>query len=183
MIGRSWSGASERGLDEDFLARGCGVMLRVAAGVPGSRPSQNARRTGHPRSWSRQRGQELGHPPSPSFPPSLGRLSASKATCSLGADTATYPVTEHKMTRQEPSPSNFPAWQREYEAALHEPDPKKLLECVHAVEAAIFTRLQEFAQTSENTDHKAEEQAIAEALRTLRVLKRDKLQFADWETQ
>jgi len=98
---------------------------------------------------------------------------------------ATYPVTAYTMTRQEPSPSNLrrPAWQREYEAALHERDPKKLLERVHAVEAAIFSRLQELAQTSENTDHKAEEQALAEALRTLRVLKRDKLQFPDWETQ
>jgi hypothetical protein len=29
----------------------------------------------------------------------------------------------------------------------------------------------------------AVEQAIAETLRTLRVLKRDKLQFPDWETK
>jgi predicted transcriptional regulator len=35
---------------------------------------------------------------------------------------------------------------------------------MHAVEAAIFNRLEELAQTSERTDHKAEEQAIAEAL-------------------
>ena len=89
------------------------------------------------------------------------------------------------MTQQDSLPSNlrYPAWQREYEASLHEPDPKKLLERVHAVEAAIFNRLSELAQTSESTDHKAEEQAIAEALRTLRVLKRDKLQFPDWETR
>jgi hypothetical protein len=91
----------------------------------------------------------------------------------------------YAMTQQDSSPSNlrYPAWQRQYEAALHEPDPKKLLERVHAVEAAIFSRLQELGPTSENTDHKAEEQAIAEAVRTLRVLKRDKLQFPDWETQ
>jgi len=97
----------------------------------------------------------------------------------------THPVATYAMTQQDSSPSNlrYPAWQRQYEAALHEPDPKKLLERVHAVEAAIFNRLQELAQTSENTDHKAEEQAIAEALRTLRVLKRDKLQFPDWETK
>jgi len=89
------------------------------------------------------------------------------------------------MTQKDSSPSNlrYPAWQREYEASLHEPDPKKLLERVHAVEAAIFNRLQELAQTPENTDRKAEEQAIAEALRTLRVLKRDRLQFPDWETK
>jgi hypothetical protein len=54
---------------------------------------------------------------------------------------------------------------------------------VHAVEVAIFNRLQELAQISEGSDHKAEEQAIAEALRTLSVLKRDKLQFPDWETE
>ena len=97
----------------------------------------------------------------------------------------THPVATYAMTQQDSSPSNprYPAWQRQYEAALHEPDPKKLLERVYAVEAAIFNRLQELAQTSENTDHKAEEQAIAEALRTLRVLKRDKLQFPDWETK
>jgi hypothetical protein len=91
----------------------------------------------------------------------------------------------YSMTQQDSSPSNlrYPAWQREYEASLHEPDPKKLLERVHAVEVAIFNRLQELAQISEGTDHKAEEQAIAEALRTLRVLKRDKLQFPDWETE
>ena len=97
----------------------------------------------------------------------------------------THPVPTYAMTQADSSPSNLrhPAWQREYEAALHEPDPKNLLERVHAVEAAIVSRLQELAQSSENTDHKAEEQAIAEALRTLRVLKRDKLQFPDWETK
>jgi hypothetical protein len=89
------------------------------------------------------------------------------------------------MTQQDSSPSNlrYPAWQREYEASVHEPDAKKLLARVQAVEAAIFNRLQELAQTSENTDRKAEEQAIAEAHRTLRVLKRDKLQFPDWEAK
>jgi len=89
------------------------------------------------------------------------------------------------MTQQDSSPSNlcYPAWQREYEASLHERDPKKLLERVHAVETAIFNRLQGLSQASESTDRKAEEQAIAEALRTLSVLKRDRLQFPDWETK
>ena len=89
------------------------------------------------------------------------------------------------MTQQDSSPSSlrYRAWQREYEASLHERDPKKLLERVHAAETAIFNRLQELTKTSENTDQEAEEQAIAEALRTLRVLKRDKLQFPDWETR
>jgi hypothetical protein len=97
----------------------------------------------------------------------------------------THPVTAYAMTQQDSLPSNFryPAWQREYEASLHEPDPKKLLERVHAVEAAIYNRLQELAQTSENTDRTAEQKAIAEALRTLRFLKRDKFHFPDWATE
>jgi hypothetical protein len=74
------------------------------------------------------------------------------------------------MTQQDSSPSNlrYPAWQREYEASLREPDPKKRRERAHTVEAAIFNCLQELAQTTGSTDHKAEEHAIAEALRTLR---------------
>ena len=73
----------------------------------------------------------------------------------------THPAITYAMTQQDSSPSSlrYPAWQREYEASLHEPDPKKLLERVHAGEAAIFNRLQELAQTPENTDRKAEEQA------------------------
>jgi hypothetical protein len=88
------------------------------------------------------------------------------------------------MTQQDSSPSNlrYPAWQREFEASLHEPDPKTLVERVPAGEAAIFNRLPELAQTSRSTDHEAEEQSIAEALRTLRALKGDKLQFPDWES-
>jgi hypothetical protein len=60
----------------------------------------------------------------------------------------THPVATYAMTQTD-SPSNlrYPAWQRQYEAALHEADPKSLLERVQAVEAAIFNRLQDLAQT------------------------------------
>jgi hypothetical protein len=97
---------------------------------------------------------------------------------------ATHPVTAQTMTHPAPSPSNFrfPAWQREYEASIHEDEPKKLLKCIHAAEAAIFNRLQELARNSDNPESKPERQAIADALSVLRVLKRDKLQFPDWET-
>ncbi len=98
---------------------------------------------------------------------------------------ATHPVTAYSMTEQGSSPSklDYPAWQHDYETSLREGDPEELLERVQKAEAAIFNRLQELAQSSENTDHKLEEQAIAEALRTLRILKRDKLQFPDWQTE
>jgi len=97
---------------------------------------------------------------------------------------ATHPATAYSMTQQDSSLSNFrfPAWQREYEASIHESDPKKLLERIHAAEAAIFGRLQDLTR-SDSPDHKAEQQAIADALSALRVLKRDKLQFPDWQTQ
>jgi hypothetical protein len=54
---------------------------------------------------------------------------------------------------------------------------------MHSAEAAIFNRLQQLAQDSEGVDHKAEQQAIAGALSALRLLKRDKLNFPDWETK
>jgi hypothetical protein len=67
----------------------------------------------------------------------------------------THPVTTYAMTQQDSSPSNlrYPAWQREFEASLHEPDPKTLVERVPAGEAAIFNRLPELEQTSRSTDH------------------------------
>lgn len=74
----------------------------------------------------------------------------------------------------------YPAWQNEYQAALLELDPKKLLERIHEAEMAIFNRLQELAQT-DNPDSEAERQAIRNALGALRTLKRDKLDFPDWE--
>ncbi len=88
------------------------------------------------------------------------------------------------MTKQGSSPTvggGIP-WQREFQSSLNESDPKKLLERVHATETAIFFRLQELSQgTVEDTAHGVERQAIAEALRTLRRLKRDRLGFPDWE--
>jgi len=98
---------------------------------------------------------------------------------------ATHPVTARTMTQQDSSPSNLrsPGWQREYEASIHEDEPKKLLERIHLAEAAIFNRLQELAQNADNPQSKAERNAIADALSVLRILKRDKLQFPDWEIQ
>lgn len=96
-----------------------------------------------------------------------------------------HAVTSLKMTQQDSSCANvrYPAWQREYEASLHELDPRRLFERVHSAEAAIFNRLQELAQNPEGADHRAERQAITDALSALRVLKRDKLNFPDWENK
>jgi hypothetical protein len=72
----------------------------------------------------------------------------------------------------------FPTWQREYHGALVEVDPRPLQQRVLKAEEAIFTRLLELVDTP-NAD--AERQAIQNALAGLRVLKRDKLGFPDWE--
>jgi len=72
----------------------------------------------------------------------------------------------------------YPDWQQEYQAALLELDPQKLLERVAEVEAAIFKRLQAISQS---TNHVAEREAIDDALASLRVLKTENLGFPDWE--
>ncbi len=89
------------------------------------------------------------------------------------------------MAEEGSSPSSFryPAWQRAYEAALLELDRKKLLERVHTAEAVIFHRLQALAQIPDSPEHAAERQAMEDALNALRVLKRNKLNFPDWETK
>ena len=84
------------------------------------------------------------------------------------------------MTQQPLQVIKYPSWQSTIEAASGETNPKKLLERVHAAEVAIFNRLLELAQQSERAQQ-AERQAIAEACKTLRELKRDRLGFPDWE--
>jgi hypothetical protein len=71
----------------------------------------------------------------------------------------------------------FPHWQREFEAALLERDPQKLRQRVEAAEAAIFVRSQTLA---ESAGRHAEQQAISDALRTLRAIQVEKLGYPDW---
>jgi hypothetical protein len=76
------------------------------------------------------------------------------------------------------SPILYPQWQPEYQAALLELDPGRLLERIKAAETAIFHRLQTLSRVP---DCHAEREAINDALTSLRVLKRDSLGFPDWE--
>ena len=59
-----------------------------------------------------------------------------------------------------------------------EVDKDKLKSRVGAAETAIFNRLQAISRSS---DHAAERQAIADDLALIRVLKRDALDFPEWE--
>ena len=72
----------------------------------------------------------------------------------------------------------FPEWQQHCLAALTEVDRKKLTDRVTDAENAIFRRRQSIAQDG---NHHAERKAMEDALSALRVLKREQLDFPDWE--
>jgi len=72
----------------------------------------------------------------------------------------------------------YPDWEKPLQEAVVEVDKDKLKSQVGAAETAIFNRLQAI---SRSPDHAAEHQAIADALALIRVLKRDALDFPEWE--
>src|ERR1700722_1127817 len=72
----------------------------------------------------------------------------------------------------------YPDWEKPLQEAVVEVDKDKLKSQVGAAEPAIFNRLQAI---SRSPDHAAEHQAIADALALIRVLKRDALDFPEWE--
>jgi hypothetical protein len=73
----------------------------------------------------------------------------------------------------------YPEWQTPYQEALLETDKKKMEAKVHLAEWKIFQRLQTI---SADSDHYGERTAIADALNALRVLKRETLNYPDWNT-
>jgi hypothetical protein len=85
------------------------------------------------------------------------------------------------MADQETFPSaqvaRFPAWQPQFHAALLETDPAKLKQRVIAAEEAIFVRFQ--ATNGGNDD--TERHAMEDALRALRVIQVEKLNYPDWK--
>jgi SpoVK/Ycf46/Vps4 family AAA+-type ATPase len=73
-----------------------------------------------------------------------------------------------------PSPSRFPAWQREYEMVLHETDTKRLFKCIEVAESAVLARLEAIGK---DAAHNAERKAIDDVLTHLSLLKRERLGF------
>jgi hypothetical protein len=59
-----------------------------------------------------------------------------------------------------------------------ETDPEKLSEKLQKVESLIHERLQNLYRKGDGTE---EHQALKEGLFTLRIIKRDKLGFPDWQ--
>jgi hypothetical protein len=71
------------------------------------------------------------------------------------------------MTQQElHTPVCYPTWQREYEAAIAEVDPLKVLDAISIAQAAIQGRLVSLSQE----DRPAELDAIANALMFLGLM-------------
>ena len=71
----------------------------------------------------------------------------------------------------------FHVWQTLYLAAMMEADNTKLFPKLNEAAAAIFNRLQALS-TAKNCQE--ERTAPDDAIRSLRVLKRDQLGFPDW---
>jgi hypothetical protein len=103
---------------------------------------------------------------------------ADTADTSHALEPVGRPAAEDEMTDRKSQDLEYPAWQKICQEALVELDPNKLKERVAAAEAAVFMRSQELAPSS---DAQAERQALRDATRSLRFLKRDVLKFPDWE--
>ena len=71
----------------------------------------------------------------------------------------------------------FPDWQLQYFAALSEASPETLRDRVEDAERAILTRLEKLAHGPER---EMEQFAIKDALDSLYMIKRKKLDFPDW---
>ncbi len=69
-------------------------------------------------------------------------------------------------------------WQAVLQELKQETDPEKLSEKLQQVEGLILDRLQELHRKDDGGE---EHEALKEALSTLRIVKRDKLGFPDWQ--
>jgi|HubBroStandDraft_6_1064221.scaffolds.fasta_scaffold01061_4 hypothetical protein len=72
----------------------------------------------------------------------------------------------------------YPDWQKPLQEAVVEVDKDRLKSRLGAAETAIFNRLQAISRIADDT---AERQALTDALFTLRILKREALDFPEWE--
>jgi hypothetical protein len=78
-----------------------------------------------------------------------------------------------------PSPAiKYPHWQREFEAALLGGDPQSLRQRVDAAEATLFLRSQALVGSAQG---RSEQQAISDAMRTLRTIQKEKLGYPGLE--
>ena len=68
-------------------------------------------------------------------------------------------------------------WQPQFHAVLLETDPQKLQQCVFSVEEAIARRMESLA---DSPDAEAERNAIQKAVRALRAVQVERLNYPHW---
>jgi len=73
-----------------------------------------------------------------------------------------------------PSATPLPVWQRAYQAVLQEADTITLFKLVEVAEAEVRTRQ---AQLNGSLDHHSERRALQEAVASLLVVKRNRLNY------
>jgi len=83
------------------------------------------------------------------------------------------------MANLESAGLNQFGWQKPLRDALLELDPEQLQRKVTEAETAIFERLQELSLTPDSTE---ERRALQDATNSLRVLKKESLQYPDWKS-
>ena len=71
----------------------------------------------------------------------------------------------------------YPKWQAPLQEVIFEPDRKKLGDKIQKLEVLILERV---LQLQLESDGDSEQEAINDALSILRALKRDKLDYSDW---
>ena len=71
----------------------------------------------------------------------------------------------------------YPRWQAPLQEVIFELNRKKLGDKIQKLEALILERV---LQLQLGSDGDSEQEAINDALSTLRALKRDKLDYSDW---
>jgi hypothetical protein len=86
------------------------------------------------------------------------------------------PMTEHETAI--PHMMKYLQWQKEFEDAVREDEPQTLRQRVDAAEAALFLRSQAL---SDSAPENPERQAIADAVRILRKIQREKLGYPGLE--
>jgi hypothetical protein len=79
------------------------------------------------------------------------------------------------MTEEE---LQFPEWQRPLQDVILEFDRERMLKKIQDVEGLIFDRLRQIPVTN---DGRVEHDALNDALSVLRILKRERLGFPDWQ--
>ncbi len=72
----------------------------------------------------------------------------------------------------------YPVWQSPLRELIHELDREKLHEKINKMETLFIERLQQLPREG---DGRREEEAIKDALSTLRIIQRDRLGFPDWK--